>query len=280
MYRVPEVKWKRPIAWKQLVARCSHPQCSTGASWANMLRRTSGFWFEQQWFCSPRCLEETIEQHLLACFHEDHRPAPVRTTMPMGLMMLARGIISDLQLHNALELQRSSGEKIGACLQRLSDISFDDIASVVAAQWGCPVFPAASVQLGCSMLVPCSLMERYRMAPVHLVSQGHRLFIGFCDKVNHTALIAVEHMLDCDTEACIIPEPKLLNVLEYRKRDTDGEVAVSRPSSATETARMILSYAQQTSAEDIRLRAVEGNIWVRILSRSSHLDLIFERSSH
>ena len=139
---------------------------------------------------------------------------------------------------------------------------------MVATQWGCPVFPAESVQPGCSMLVPFSLIERYRMAPVHLVSQGRRLFVGFCDKVNHTALIAIEHMLGCDTEACIIPEPKLLQVLEYRKRDTSGEVAVRRPSSAAETARMILSYAQQTGAEAIRLRAVEGNIWVRFLSRA------------
>jgi hypothetical protein len=84
-------------------------------------------------------------------------------------------------------------------------------------------------------------------------------------------------MLGCDTEACIIPEPKFLQVLEYRKRDTNGEVAVSRPQTAAETARMIRSYAQQTGAEALRLRAVEGNIWVRFLSMRSHLDLVFER---
>ena len=279
MYRLPEIKWKRPTAWKQLVPRCAHPECSA-ANWSGVLHRSSGIWFnEQQWFCSPRCLEESLEDHLLGYFLGKHGPAPIRTTMPMGLMMLARGVITDPQLRDAIELQHSSGEKIGACLQRLGFISFEDITSVVATQWGCPVFPAESVQLGCSMLVPCSLIERYRMAPVHLVSQGRRLFIGFCDKVNHTALIAVEQMLGCDTEACIIPEPKLLHILEYRKRDTNGEVAVSRPNSAAETARMILSYAQQTGAEAIRLRAVEGDIWVRFLSRRSHLDLVFELSS-
>ena len=95
------------------------------------------------------------------------------------------------------------------------------------------------------------------------------------DQLN-TALIVIEHMLGCDTEACIIPEPKLLQVFDYRKRDTTGEVAVSRPPTAAETARMILSYAQQTAAGAIRLRAVEGNIWVRFLSQRSHLDLVFE----
>jgi hypothetical protein len=277
MYRLPEKKWKRPLAWNQLVPRCSHPECRTGSSWTGVLHRTAGFWFnEQDWFCSPRCLEESLEDHLLGYFFEDRRPAPIRTTMPMGLMMLARGVISDPQLRDAIQLQRSSGEKIGTCLQRLGCISYEDIASVVATQWGCPVFPAESVQPACSMLIPFSLIERYRMLPVHLVSQGRRLFVGFCERVNHTALISIEHMLGCDTEACIIPEPKLLQVIDYRKRDTTGEAAVSRPKTAAETARMILSYAQQTAAGAIRLRAVEGNIWVRFLSQRSHLDLVFE----
>jgi hypothetical protein len=197
----------------------------------------------------------------------------------MGLMMLARGIISGPQLREAIDLQRISGERIGACLQRLTCISEDDIASVVATQWGCPVFPAESVQPGCSMLVPCSLIERYRMLPVHLVSQGRSLFVGFCDQVNHTALLAIEQVLGCNTEACIIPEAKLLQGIESRKHDTTGEIAVSRPRSAAETARMILSYAQQTAAGALRLREMEGNIWVRFFSTRSHLDLVFVAGS-
>ena len=213
MYTLAEKKWKRSLDWKQFVPRCSHPECATGSRWTGVLHRVSGFRLnEQEWFCSPRCLEESLEDHLLAYFFKDRLPAPVRTTMPMGLMMLARGVISDPQLREAIDLQRISGERIGACLQRLAPISDEDIASVVATQWGCPVFPADSVQPGCAMLVPCSLIERYRMLPVHLVSQGKRLFVGFCDKVNHTALLAIEQMLGCNTEPCIIAEPKLLQV--------------------------------------------------------------------
>lgn len=277
MYRAPERNWKRPIDWKQLVPRCSHPECATGTSWTGVLHRTLGFWLnEHDWLCSPRCLEESIESQLLDHFSRDRRPAPIRTTMPMGLMMLSRGVISDPQLRDAINIQRSSGERMGVCLQRLCNISYEDIASVVATQWGCPVFPAESVQPACSMLIPYSLIERYRMIPVHLVSQGRRLFVGFCDTVNHTALIAIEHMLGCKTEACIIPEPKLLQLLDYRKRDTSGEAAVHRPPSASETARMILSYAQQTDSQAIRLRAMEGNIWVRFLTSRTHVDLVFE----
>jgi len=277
MYRLPEKIWIRPIAWKQLNPRCHHPECLTGANWTSLLHRAPGFWFnEEQWFCSARCLEEALEDYLLGSFVEDRRPAPIRTAMPMGLMMLARGAISDPQLRDAIAMQQSSGEKIGACLQRIGSISSQDIASVVATQWGCPVFPSESVQPACAMLIPLSLIERYRMLPVHLVTQGRRLFVGFCEKIDHTALISIEHMLACKTEACVVLEPKFLQVLDYRKHDTSGEVAVLRPGSATETARMIRSYAQQTGAGAIRLRAMDGNIWVRFISQRSHLDLVFE----
>lgn len=242
-----------------------------------MLSRPSGFWVnETEWYCSARCLEEALEDRLRDNFIHDDHPAPVRTTMPMGLMMLARGVISDDQLRDALELQHKSGDRIGSCLKRLGFISPEDIASVVATQWGCPVFPSDSVQPACSMLLPFSLVERYRMLPVHLVTLGRRLFVGFCDKVNHSALIAVEQILGCETEACIIPEPKFSQVLDYRKLDTQGEVAVNRPESAAETAHIIRNYAQQTGAEAIRLHAMEGNIWARLMCRRSHLDLVFE----
>ncbi len=279
MYALAEVKWRIPGAWKQLVPRCSQPGCASGTSWTGVLHRVDGFWVnERDWFCSSGCLEAAMEEHLLDCFFETHRPAPIRTTMPMGLMMLARGVISDLQLREAIEMQRTSGNKIGTCLQRTGSISYEDIASVVATQWGCPVFPSESVQPGCSMLLPLSLIERYRMLPVHLVSQGQRLFVAFSDEVNHSALISIEQMLGCDTEACIIPEPKLAQVLEYRKRDTAGEVTVGRPKTAAETSRIIRSYAQQTGAQAIRVQAMDGDIWVRFLARRFHLDLVFEAS--
>jgi len=277
MDSLPQMKLKRTVAWRQLVPRCSHLECNSSSGWTGLLHRASGCWLnETEWLCSPNCLEAALEHHLHSSFAHDTRPAPIRTTMPMGLMMLARGVISDPQLRRALDLQRSSGERIGSCLKRLGFISSEDIASVVATQWGSPVFPAESVQPACSMLLPFSLVERYRMLPVHLAAVGRRLFVGFCDRVNHSALISIERMLGCETEACVIPEPKFNQVLDYRKLDTTAEVAVTRPATAREAANIIRNYAQQTGAGAVRVHSVEGNIWSRFLFRRTYLDLVFE----
>ena len=54
MYRLSQKNWKRPLNWKQLVPRCSHPECATGSGWTSVLHRVTGFWLnEQEWFCSP-----------------------------------------------------------------------------------------------------------------------------------------------------------------------------------------------------------------------------------
>ena len=164
-------------------------------------------------------------------FFQDRRPAPVRTTMPMGLMMLARGVISDPQLRDAIDLQHSSGERIGACLQHLGFISDEDIASVVATQWGCPVFPAESVQPGCSMLVPLSLIERYRMLPVHLVSQGKPPLRRLLRQGQpHRAALPSSTCSAATPRPASFAEPKLLQGSSYRKHDTAGEVAVAVPA--------------------------------------------------
>jgi hypothetical protein len=278
MYSLPEKKVKRSTGLKQVLPRCSHSDCTTGSGWSGVLHHhASGVRLnEEEWFCGPGCMEEALEFRLRGGFAHDDHPAPIRTAMPMGLMMLSRGAISDLQLRAALDLQRNTGDRIGVCLMRLGCISTGDIASVVATQWGCPVFPAESVQPACSMLLPVSLVERYRMLPVHLVALGRRLFVGFCEKVNHSALMAIEQMLRCKTEACVIPEPKFEEVLDFRKFDTTGEVALARPDSAAEAARIIRNYVQQTGAEAVRMHTVEGNIWTRLSFRSSHLDLVFE----
>ena len=277
MYRLPEIKWKRPIAWKQLVPRCSHPECTTGTSWTGVLHRASGFWFnEQQWFCSPRCLEESLEDHLLGYFFDDRRPAPIRTTMPMGLMMLSRGVISDPQLRDAIELQRSSGEKIGACLQRLGFISLKILPPSWPRSGDARSFPPTA----CSPAAPCWCPA----ASSNVIAWCPCIWSARAAASSSASATRSTTPLSSPSSRCSaatpkpasFPSPSFSRYFEYRKRDTNGEVAVSRPDSAAETARMILSYAQQTGADAIRLRAVEGNIWVRFLSRRSHLDLVFE----
>jgi len=112
MHRLTENKWKRPLTWKQLVPRCAHPECATGSRWTGVLHRVTGFRLnDQECFAAARCLEESLHNHLLGYYFDECRPAPIRTAMPLGLMMLARGIISDPQLRDAIAMQRRSGEK-------------------------------------------------------------------------------------------------------------------------------------------------------------------------
>ena len=90
-----------------------------------------------------------------------------------------------------------------------------------------------------------------------------------CSSASATRLITLPSL---PSNTCLAARPRLASLpsrnffqlLDSRKRDTTGEVAVP-PSSEHygDSSSMILSYAQQTAAKAIRLRSVEGNIWVR-----------------
>lgn len=275
MLRTLTERASRTPAWRQWMPRCAQPECASAGGWTSLLYRGAGFYLNHDaWYCCTECLEAALLDAVFPSFQ--NRPAPVRTTMPMGLMLLSRGLITNDQLRQALEAHHATGEPIGSCLAALSCVTEADITSVVATQWGCPVFPADSVHPACARLLPFTLAERYRMLPVHLTAGGKRLFVAFCNRVNHSALMAVERMLGCETDACVISELRFKQALEQRKQNTQGEVAVNRPCSPYEVASMIRSYALQTGAGRIQLQTVEGNIWARFRLRSSHLDLVFE----
>ncbi|MDR3764981.1 MAG: hypothetical protein P4M01_12890 [Acidobacteriota bacterium] len=261
-------------SWRGLLQRCANPECRDGDLITSFFRRATGFRVnETDWYCGERCMEQALAIELEPAF----RPIapPVRTTMPMGLMLLSRGVIADEQLREALEMHHATGDRIGACLSRMGCVSEADIASVVATQWGCAIFPAMNIHPLCPRTIPASLAERYRMLPVHFAAHGRKMFVGFSDRVNHSALAAIEGILGCETEPCIVPERDFGFALEQRKRDTNGEVTVNRPKTAMDVAGMICSYALQTGASALRVHASEGNIWARLRLRRSQLDLIF-----
>ena len=265
---------ERVHAWRRVLPRCANAECGSTDLFSSLFRRAEGFRVnETAWYCSEHCLEEALAAQLESAFRPT--PAPVRTTMPMGLMLLSRGVIDGEQLREAIEMHHASGERIGACLSRMGCVSEADIASVVATQWGCAIFPGINIQPHCTQAIPSSLADRYRMLPVHFTARGRKMFIGFSDRVNHSALAAVEGILGCKTEPCIVPERDFGFALEQRKRNLHGEVTVNRPGSAGDVARMIRSYALQTGAASLRVQATEGNVWVRLRMRSAFLDLVF-----
>ena len=108
------------------------------------------------------------------------------------------------------------------------------------------------------------MMEFFQMMPVHYVKGMRVLYVGFCEKIEYTVLYAIEQMLDCRTQPCLVGRRALKSVLErIRLKPHPSELVFERLADAAEMARITRSYVLKLGAEAVRAVACGEYVWLR-----------------
>jgi hypothetical protein len=251
--------------------------------WPAWLRKDEGISLQGQWYCSPECFEQAARSTLLRLLPAADEAPRRHHRIPIGLMLLSRGTISDNQLKQALVLQREhGGGRIGKILQEIHAASEQDITDGLAAQWGCPVYPLGKARefLQCASLLPLTLLEAGRMLPVHYMRLQQTLYMAFVEGVDRTALYAVEQMLHLKTVPCIVSESELAGALESFRPLASAPVAVfESPNEPVEMARTTRSYVGQVGAKEVWAARSGPYIWIRMRAQEEYKDLLFQSLS-
>jgi hypothetical protein len=191
--------------------------------------------------------------------------------------MLARGGCTDSQLRHALEDQRlHAGRRIGECLQQLGYARETQVTAALAMQWCCPVITMLPQQLPeCG--VPRSLLRRFQMLPVHFSEISRTLHLAFAGPVEYPALVAVEQMLDCKTEACLTTASALQSGLEHMEiNPASSEKEFVGARGPEEMTRIVSSYTARLSADRVRAVTCGELAWVRLEGGESFMNLLFQ----
>lgn len=276
--------FRRSDLFKRCFRVCSNASCRkphiVSPAW---LCKVEGVKLQGRWYCSDACFESSAREVFAQLL-----PPPMDTTrkahrIPMGLLLLSRGIINDSQLKQALLMQREQGNgRIGKFLRQIEAVTDNDIAVGLAAQWGCPVYPLDQARefLQCAPLLPLALVEDRLMLPVHHARAQQLLYIAFVGGVDRTSLYAVEQMLQMRTVPCIVPESALKKALDELRHVVEAPAAIfESPSEISEMARTTLSYAQQVSATDVWMARSGKYIWVRLHCGQTYKDILFQAGS-
>jgi hypothetical protein len=229
------------------------------------------------WYCLDPCVEHALRDAI-----ERMRPGTPRTIahrIPLGLLLLSRQQLSERQLRTALEAQRAAGRgKIGEWLQSFGFVTDAEITAALARQWSCPVLRTKAFSLDTSRTpqLPVALLESFGMAPVIYVSSTATLHMAFSERIDYTALYAIEQMLGCHTEPCLVLPSVLRTSLAARAGERfESEVVINRAGHAAEMARIVCGYAVCIEASEIRLAACGTHLWVRLLAAARDpLDLL------
>jgi len=225
-----------------------------------------------------QCLEGALSD-IFRHLRPSARSTPLVHRVPLGLLLLSRQQVTVEELRQALATQRAAGRgKIGEWLQALGFVNQEQVTSALARQWSCPVLrvsPALVPDRGIPQ-VPLSLMESCSMIPVGYGTRTKTLHLAFSERVDYSVLYAVEQMLGCHTEPCLVIPGFLRQVLQKLAQcRTDREIVFERLVEPAECARIVRSYAVRLSASEIRVARCDARFWVRLLRRDrTPIDLL------
>jgi hypothetical protein len=227
-------------------------------------------------YCFPHCFERELMRRLV-------RMQPTRAVrrtlahrLPLGLLMLSRGDLTDFQLRQTLqEQQRHKGRRIGQCMQQLGYVREPQVTAALALQWCCPVLktlPQQAVDCG----VPLGLLRRFQMLPVHFSAAARALHIAFADDIEYPALVAIEEMVDCKTQACLTTSSGLQAAFERMERQSVPlEKEFTGARSPQDMTRIISSYAAKLGADNVKIVTCADFAWIRIEGARDPMNLLF-----
>ncbi len=267
-------------AGAEILPRCANAACSRlKGIWRRMRDLHGGMALQGKWYCSPQCFETALCHDLAQADLCVSRTPPTRHRIPLGLLMLSRGQLNNRQLRSALDAQKSNGGRIGHWLEELGFATEQQVTAALGLQWACPVLPVL-IDLTPARLLPLRLLQQARMIPVRFVAQTRVLYMAFSERVDYSALYAIENMLDCRTEPCIVGHSRMEGALERLGHESrTGEFLFESWREIPEIARIACGYALKLGAQQVRVAACGEYIWSRLQTKEGVTDLLFKRSS-
>lgn len=265
---------------EHLVRKCESSSCPHSRRlWRAWLEPRRGLSLDGHWYCSPECFERALASVIGEFLPGTPQPAKSHR-VPLGLLMLSRGLVDNQQLKRALKAQKDSGSgRVGEWLRHIGAVTEEQVTQILGIQWSIPVFPLNQSRrfLEYAHFVPFHLLEVAEMVPVHHIPTSQHLYVAFIDRVNYSALYAVEKMLDCHTEPCLAMQSQVLQALkELRGRPRPLEVLVDNICDPWVMADTIFARAERLEATDARVSGFDGFIWARLVSPSGYTDILFQ----
>ena len=244
------------------LVNCSRPQ----SLWQRLRHRPSGTFLQGVFYCQPQCLETALINQLSRL--RVMAPSPQSPNrIPLGLLMVARGKLTHIEVRAALEAQRRARYgKIGEWIEKLGFATEHEVTTALALQWGCPVasfFDPSDIHSPGS--IPLPILEAFQMLPFNYAAATKTLYLAFGERVDHAALYAIEKILDCRTQPCVAGRKTIARQLEsMRQIPRPSDVEFGPMKDLAEMAKIASSYTARLSPEAVRLSRIGRFIWLRL----------------
>lgn len=204
--------------------------------------------------------------------------------MRLGDILVNGGLITNDQLKEALDLQKTEGGRLGDLLVKKNYVTEQNLVEVLEFQLGIPHMVLAKRQIDSKVVnvVPQNVAKKYRVFPVEV--KGNILTLGMVDPTDILAIDELRMTLKMDIQPVIVTDEDLKRtfsqyygvgseVQEMLKDmdiefQTDEDEGVASEEAASEGpivkfVDFIITKAVQDRASDIHIEPSETELQVR-----------------
>ena len=247
-----------------IFSTCSNPRCGSG--WLRLWRRADTPVFEGGWCCSPGCMAARVSAALGR--ELDGRGSPReshRHRIPLGLVLLEQGWITNSDLRAALTAQRNAGAgRLGSWLVVNRSATEEQVTRALGLQWGCPVLDMEFHQPeGLTALVPRLFVDAFGALPLRVAAE-RILYLGFEDHLDPALALGIERMTGLQVEGGLVEEsafrPAHNRLLDARFPAAELIEAATEPALAAAFAKAV----EGSRPVESRLVRVHDCMWLRM----------------
>ncbi len=250
-----------------LFTTCANPACSTG--WLQIWRSRSSPVFEGGWNCSPACTGERLQA---AVSRElDGRSGLVDThrhRIPLGLLMLEQGWITQAQLRSALECQRThQAGRLGHWLMVREGVSEHLVTRALGLQWSCPVLALDFHDPeGLSPILPRLFIDAFGALPLRIAA-GKLVYLGFEDRLDPAVALALERISGLRVESGLVAGSHFRLAHSRMLEAKFPSVELLEASSEPALVRALTRAVERGKPAESRLVRVHDCLWLRMWRR-------------
>lgn len=250
-----------------LLPQCGNPKCRSG--WMKLWRSRQSPVLEGKWACSQACMQEMVQAAILREAGELNSHPPQRVVhqhrVPLGLVLLSRGVITQEQLRKALEEQRKAGTgRLGGWLIRRKAVDEEQVTRALSAQWNCPVLTGSPHDpVAMAPAFPRLLIDSFGAVPLRLAGRD-LLYVAFEDSMDRCLVLAVERMLGLKVEAGLLNESEFRRVQQEVLRAPFPKTRLLEAANMRGLVHAFTSMLEERKAVRSQIVRVHDYYWLRI----------------
>jgi len=145
----------------------------------------------------------------------------VKQKIRIGDLLVQSGVITENQLQQALEKQRSTGQRLGRTLINLGFIQEDKFLSFLSEQLNVPFIDLRRYRFDTTVVHRLSETHARRFRAIALSEKNGQLLVGMADPTDIYTVDALERVLQQPIQPAVVRESELLATLDliYRRID-------------------------------------------------------------